>query len=104
MFDQRREKPGSGRLAVSVNHEGPTRVLLVEDMSGPRRSKKKPITVGNPTNLVMSITLEHGIALSLVNAQLHELVYARFYGVVCRLVRHNAQYRARLEVFEIQVP
>lgn len=38
-FDVKREKPGSGVLLVSVEHDGPTRVLSIVD-SGSEQAKE----------------------------------------------------------------
>jgi hypothetical protein len=64
------------------------------------QSKQQSDSAG--ASLVIAVTLEQGLAISLVNAQLQELVYAQFRDVNARLVARDGVYNGRLSVMEMQ--
>ena len=76
-------RPGSGRLSLTVDTDGPTRVLRVVDVEKPPRSKMlhhkfEETTFNTIPKLLANVCLRSGLGVSIVNCKpREELVYIR---------------------------
>lgn len=122
---RQRQRPGSGRLAVTVLLDGPTRVLRVTDMADQQRRPYPIVSSKSKTNfeqgsdeyqsgqlstisdtameLACSCTLNAGVGFSVVNNDLEELVYCRLTGLILNARRERGKYTLGVKVLEIQV-
>jgi len=77
-------RAGSGRLAVTVDTDGPTRVLRIMDTERHPRSLMlhhtfEENTLNTIPKMLLNVDLYAGVGVSLVNCKpREELVYARF--------------------------
>ncbi|CAG7684383.1 unnamed protein product [Allacma fusca] len=76
-------RPGSGRLSLTVDTDGPTRVLRIVDVEKPPRSKMlhhefEENTFNTIPRLLANVNLRNGLGISIVNCKpREELVYMR---------------------------
>ncbi|XP_026776549.2 intermembrane lipid transfer protein VPS13D isoform X3 [Pangasianodon hypophthalmus] len=113
-FINQKMRPGSGVLSVQVLPDGPTRVLQISDFNQRRINRTSPSTEENQNKentqkkdtekeLEVSVNLEDGIGLSLVNKVPEELVFATLCGINLQFTRTAASQVLELSVKTIQV-
>ncbi|KAK3518898.1 hypothetical protein QTP70_014935, partial [Hemibagrus guttatus] len=113
-FMNQKLRPGSGVLSVQVVPDGPTRVLQISDLNQRRINRTSP-SIEEKQNkenapkkdtddeLEVSINLEDGVGLSLVNKVPEELVFATLSGINLHYTRTAASQVLELSMKKIQV-
>ncbi|XP_065141972.1 intermembrane lipid transfer protein VPS13D isoform X2 [Paramisgurnus dabryanus] len=113
-FIHQKMRPGSGVLSVQVVPDGPTRVLQISDFSQrhmnrlspsmeERQNKESTESKVPDEELEVSVSLEEGVGLSLVNKVPEELLFATLSGIDMHFTRTAASEVLELRVRDIQV-
>ncbi|XP_078806203.1 intermembrane lipid transfer protein VPS13D isoform X4 [Oryzias latipes] len=113
-FINQKMRPGSGVLSVQVIPDGPTRVLQISDFNQRRiirssasneHEESAEDTKSRPhrQELEVTVNLEEGLGISLVNKSPEELVFATLFGVDIHFTRTVTNEVLELSVQNIQV-
>uniref|UniRef100_A0AC35TVT4 Ricin B-type lectin domain-containing protein n=1 Tax=Rhabditophanes sp. KR3021 TaxID=114890 RepID=A0AC35TVT4_9BILA len=104
------QKPGSGTLDVQCLHVGPTLVVkIVDNASKTTKVLKKAATAAqtkekaNSLNFDITLSMQRGIGISVVNLKHEELIYSLMSGISLNLSYKNNSYTSTVLIKAIQI-
>ncbi|XP_040182653.1 vacuolar protein sorting-associated protein 13D [Rana temporaria] len=115
-FINQKMRPGSGVLSVRVIPDGPTRVLQISDFSqrrndrlstemeeGPSLEMRRLKSPDEDQELEVTVTLQEGIGISLINKSPEELVFISLMEIDVHFTRLTANQVLEINIQNVQV-
>uniref|UniRef100_A0AC35U203 Chorein_N domain-containing protein n=1 Tax=Rhabditophanes sp. KR3021 TaxID=114890 RepID=A0AC35U203_9BILA len=99
------QRPGSGTLDVRCLHVGPTLVVKIVDKARKKLTKAAPHIneVTNSLNFDVTLSMQKGIGISIINTKHEELIYSLMSGLSLNLSYQNKTYTSTVLVKAIQI-